>query len=108
MQMRLLWWENGVKLEIAAQVKVDPLTYKDKAQSAACALGSHIDASSSAAAERRQSSPNLACAAVKAPPAQRQSVHPSKPTGLLQFLDVLPIAWHTVTTDYITCCQPHT
>ena len=33
---------------------------------------------------------------------RRQSVHPSKPTGLLQPLDVPPFAWHTVTTDYIT------
>ena len=78
MQLRLLWWEHGLKPEIAAQVKVDPLTYKeftdiDKAMSAACALDSHIDASSSVAAKRKQSSPSLACATpARAPPAQRQ------------------------------------
>ncbi|DBA87893.1 TPA: hypothetical protein ACH3X1_016779 [Trebouxia sp. C0004] len=33
---------------------------------------------------------------------QLQNIHPSKPAGLLQPLDVPPYAWHTVTTDYIT------
>lgn len=36
------------------------------------------------------------------PSCHRQSVHPSKPTGLLQPLDVPAFAWHTVTTDPIT------
>ena len=33
---------------------------------------------------------------------QLQISHSSKPTGLLQPLEVPPFAWHTVTTDYIT------
>ena len=36
------------------------------------------------------------------PSCQLQTSNPSKPTGLLQPLDVPPFAWHTVTTDYIT------
>ena len=36
------------------------------------------------------------------PSCQLQTPNPSKPTGLLQPLDVPPFAWHTVTTDYIT------
>ena len=33
---------------------------------------------------------------------QLQTIHPSKPAGLLQPLDVPSYAWHTMTTDYIT------
>lgn len=36
------------------------------------------------------------------PSCQLQTTHPSKPTALLQPLDVPPYPWHTITTDYIT------
>ena len=36
------------------------------------------------------------------PSCQLQTSYPSKPTGLLQPLDVPPFAWYPVTTDYVT------
>ncbi|DBA79292.1 TPA: hypothetical protein ACH3X2_007812 [Trebouxia sp. C0005] len=58
MQLRIYWWERGLKPEIAAEIKVDPLTYKgytdiEKAQQAACAYGAHYDPSPSAASRKR-------------------------------------------------------
>ena len=54
------------------------ITDIDKAQSAACALDAHVDASSSAAAKRKV--PSLACATVlRAPPAQRQKIERFNP-----------------------------
>ncbi len=55
MQLRIQWWEKGLKEHIRSQVTVDSVTYKeytniDKAQSAACALGAHLYASSTVAA----------------------------------------------------------
>ena len=46
MQLRISWWEKGLKDHIRSQVKVDPVTYMeftdiDKAQSAACALDAY-------------------------------------------------------------------
>ncbi|KAA6424326.1 MAG: hypothetical protein FRX49_05538 [Trebouxia sp. A1-2] len=56
--LRIYWWERGLKPEIAAEIKVDPLTYKgytdiEKAQQAACAYGAHYDPSPSAASRKR-------------------------------------------------------
>ena len=47
MQLRILWWEQGLKEHIRSKVKVDPKTHQeytdiDKAQSAACALDGHL------------------------------------------------------------------
>ncbi|DBA70249.1 TPA: hypothetical protein ACH3X2_012156 [Trebouxia sp. C0005] len=58
MQLRIYWWERGLKPKIAAEIKVDPLTYKgytdiEKAQQAACAYGAHNDPSPSAASRKR-------------------------------------------------------
>ena len=81
MQLRLLWWETGLRDEIRSQVTVDPLTYKeytdiDKAQSAAVALDAHLKSSSSVAASfatpRNHSRPSTASARAEAYPQQRQ------------------------------------
>ncbi|DBA87056.1 TPA: hypothetical protein ACH3X2_005298 [Trebouxia sp. C0005] len=50
--------ERGLKPEIAAEIKVDPLTYQgytniEKAQQAACACGAHYDPSSSTPSRKR-------------------------------------------------------
>ena len=47
MQLRILWWERGLKDDIRRMCSVDPLTHKDysdieKAQSAACACDAHL------------------------------------------------------------------
>ena len=73
MQLRIHWWEKGLKEHIRSQVKVDPVTHTeytdiDTAQSAACALDAHLDSSSAAAARKR--SPSSASARVE-PRAQR-------------------------------------
>jgi len=59
MQLRIHWWEKGLKEHIRSQVTVDPVTHMqysdiDKAQSAACALDAHLDASSAAAATKKR------------------------------------------------------
>ena len=46
-QMRISWWERGLKDEIKTMCSVDPLTHKEytnieKAQSAACACDAHL------------------------------------------------------------------
>ena len=63
MQLRIYWWERGLKSEIADQVKVDPLTYKgytdiDKAQSAACAYGARYDPVLTTTSRKRTRSPS--------------------------------------------------
>ena len=55
MQLRIHWWEKGLKEHFRSQVTVDSVTHKeytdiDKAQSAACALVAHLYASSTVAA----------------------------------------------------------
>ena len=60
MQLRIHWWEKGLKEHIQSQVKVDPETHQeytdiDKAQSAACALDAHLESSSVAAASKKRS-----------------------------------------------------
>ena len=47
MQLRIMWWERGLKDEIRTMCAVDPLTHKEcadigKAQSAACACDAHL------------------------------------------------------------------
>ena len=59
MQLRIYWWERGLKDEIRQMCRVDPLTYKeytdiDKAQTAACACDAHLDYSASAAARKHK------------------------------------------------------
>ena len=68
MQLRIHWWEKGLKEHIRSQVKVDPETHQeytdiDKAQSAACALDAHLESSSVAAASKKRS-PSFASASV--------------------------------------------
>ena len=58
MQLRIHWWEKGLKEHIQSQV--DPETHQeytdiDKAQSAACALDAHLESSSVAAASKKRS-----------------------------------------------------
>ena len=47
MQLRIFWWERGLKDDIRSMCSVDPLAYKEyidieKAQSAACACDAHL------------------------------------------------------------------
>ena len=47
MQLRIHWWERGLKANVRKRCSVDPCTYKeytdiDKAQSAACACEAHL------------------------------------------------------------------
>ena len=47
MQLRILWWERGLRDDIRRMCSVDPLTHKEysdieKAQSAACACDAHL------------------------------------------------------------------
>ena len=58
MQLRIFWWERGLKDDIRSTCSVDPLTqteYTDieKAQSAACAYDAHLTSASAAAANRK-------------------------------------------------------
>ena len=75
MQLRIHWWEKGLKEHIRSQVTSDPVTYKEftdisKAQSAALALDAHLN-SSSAAAARKHSRPVSASARTERPRSQR-------------------------------------
>ena len=59
MQLRIFWWEKGLKEDIRAMCRVDPLTYKeytdiDKAQSAACACDAHLNSAAAAAANKNK------------------------------------------------------
>lgn len=47
MQLRIHWWERGLRANVRRRCSVDPCTYKeytdiDKAQSAACACEAHL------------------------------------------------------------------
>ena len=64
---RSLYWEQGLKPEIRAECKLDPLTHKaysslSAAQSAAMAVDAHL--SSAAAGKKRPAGPTVAAAAV--------------------------------------------
>ena len=64
---RLLFWEQGLKAEIRAECKLNPLTHKaysslSAAQSAAMAVDAHL--SSAAAVKKRTSGPTVAAATV--------------------------------------------
>ena len=64
---RLLFWEQGLKAEIRAECKLDPLTHKAysslfAAQSAAMAIDAHL--SFGAAGKKRSSGPTVAAATV--------------------------------------------
>ena len=90
MQLRIHWWELGLKEHIRAQVKVDPETHQeytdiDKAQSAACALDAHIDASSAAAASRKRTPPSTAAAV------RSDSQRPSQRTKYSDYVEGAPV-----------------
>ena len=65
---RLLFWEQGLKAEIRAECKLDPLTHKaysslSAAQSAAMAVDAHLSAA--AAGKKCSSGPTVAAATVQ-------------------------------------------
>lgn len=64
MQLRIHWWEQGPKPEIASQVTMDPLTHTNKAYTdTEKALDARFNSSRAAAARKRdRPAPCLACA----------------------------------------------
>ena len=77
-QLRISWWEQGLKDEVRTMCSVDPLTHKEytdieKAQSAACACDAHLTSASAAAAKKhpRSSHPFSASVRVDRRPKQR-------------------------------------
>ena len=105
MQLRIYWWQKGLKEHIRAQVKVDPETHQeytdiDKAQSAACALDAHIDASSAAAASKKRP-PSTASASVRS-----DSRRPTQRPRFTDYVDKGParvVQWQGNSPDEFEC-----
>lgn len=107
MQLRIHWWEKGLKDEICHMCRVDPLTHKeysdiDKAQSAACACDAHLDYSASAAASRKNkhpsSTPSSAYAKVDKK-AKFTSYLPSSSSAAKALPESQPLQWTSNTAD---------
>ena len=107
MQLRISWWERGLKGEIRAMCSVDPLTHKEytdieKAQSAACACDAHLTSASAAAAKKhpRSSQPSSASARVDGRPKQRSKYTDfvSKPEP-----DTRVATWSNDSPEEFTC-----
>ena len=79
MQLRISWWERGLKDDIRAMCSVHPLTHKQytdvaKAQSAAGACDAHLKSSAAAAAVTRKRPSTAAARVNHAPPGQAKYI----------------------------------